>query len=394
MDFDADFIVVGAGPVGLCTALGLARANASVVVIDADEQLNDSPRAMTYTDPTLRLFERLGLIEAAEEVGLRNQFLNFVWPAHDLVVKIDFHKAEPDRKYPYNLHFGQEALGEIAMKAFLEHPRTDVRFGHTLVGIEQGADSAVVRCELADGSHRDLKARWVIGCDGARSTVRKLLDLEFEGFTWPERFVATNVYYDFQKHGWENVHMICDGQQWGLVARINHSPLHRVTFPEDASLSNDELRAKIPEHYKRIMPTDDPYELVSWAPYRVHERSCPTYNVGRVVLAGDAAHVCNPCGGRGLTGGIMDVDRLLDAFEGILGGTRGEDDLDGYTKDRRTEFLEVSSPFASTMKRMWEREDHEEQKKDQEQVMKISVGSGDISLAGLRPGGVHGTQAA
>lgn len=387
MDTRPDFIIVGAGPVGLLTALGLARANAQVTVIDADASLNASPRAMTYTDPTLQLFERLDLYDAAEEVGMRNQFLNFVWPASDLVIRIDFHKAEPDRKYPWNLHFGQEALGKIAHDAFLRHDGAEIRFGHTLVGIDQDDSGASVTCEREDGTTVTLGARWVIGCDGARSTVRKLLDLPFEGFTWPERFVATNVYYDFQRHGWENVHMICNGQKWGLVARIDRSGLHRVTFPDDADLSMAELEARIPEHYARIMPTLDDYEMTGWAPYRVHERTCPTYNVGRVILAGDAAHVCNPCGGRGLTGGIMDVDRLLDSFEGILGGTRDEDDLAAYTADRRTEFLEVSSPFASTMKRMWEREDLEEQKKDQDQVMKISVGSGAISLAGLRPGG-------
>jgi 2-polyprenyl-6-methoxyphenol hydroxylase-like FAD-dependent oxidoreductase len=132
------------------------------------------------------------------------------------------------------------------------------------------------------------------------------------------------------------------------------------------------------------MPTDDPYEIKSWTPYRVHERTAPTYNIGRIVLAGDAAHICNPCGGRGLTGGIMDVDRLMTAFEATFRSADAGAELDAYTLDRRTEFLEVSSPFASLMKAMWERSDTVLQKLDQAEIAKLSVGSSTISLAGIK----------
>lgn len=100
----------------------------------------------------------------------------------------------------------------------------------------------------------------MIGCDGASSTTRRLLNLEFEGFTWPERFIATNVYHDFTKHGWKNVHMICSGPVWGLVAKINTDKggLWRVTFPEDPDIAHDEVFARIPGHYKRIMPRMSP----------------------------------------------------------------------------------------------------------------------------------------
>jgi 2-polyprenyl-6-methoxyphenol hydroxylase-like FAD-dependent oxidoreductase len=386
MENSADFIVVGAGPVGLLTALGLARAKASILVLEDGSALNDSPRAMTYTDPTMQLMNRLGILDDAEAVGIQNRQINFVWPSDDLVITIDTVKAEPSRVYPHNLQFGQEALGALTMNAFLNYPGTGVRFNHKVKGISQGADHATVTVETPDGD-RDYQAKYVIGCDGASSVVRKLLGLEFEGFTWPERFVATNVYYDFSARGWQNVHMICSGPEWGLVAKINNDKggLWRVTFPEDPDLSPVEIEARIHNHhYKRILPDDGPYELQGWAPYRVHERTAPTYNMGRIVLAGDAAHICNPCGGRGLTGGIMDVDRLLNAFEAILNGASARNELDAYTHDRRTEFLEVSSPFASMMKGMWERSDPDMQKKDQAEIMKLSVGSSNISLAGIK----------
>lgn len=137
----ADFIVVGAGPAGLLTALGLARATASVLVLKGAGQLNDSPRAMTCTDPTPQRMNRLGILNAAEAVGIRNRQINFVWPSDDLVITIDTVKAEPDRSYPHNLQFGQEALGAIAMQTFLTYPGSEVRINPKVKALRQGPAS-------------------------------------------------------------------------------------------------------------------------------------------------------------------------------------------------------------------------------------------------------------
>ena len=141
MDNNADFIVVGAGPVGLLTALGLARAKASVPVLESGPALNDSPRAMTYTDPTMQLMNRLDILDDAEAVGIQNRQINFVWPADDLVIPIDTVKAEPNRVYPHNLQFRQAALGGIAMTALLTYPGCQVRFDHKVKAISQGGRS-------------------------------------------------------------------------------------------------------------------------------------------------------------------------------------------------------------------------------------------------------------
>ena len=115
MPYAPKIIVVGVGRVGLLNALGLARAGAAVTVIDADPVLNDSPRAMTHTDPTMQLMQRLGILDAAEKIGIQHRHINFVWPNDDLVITIATVKAEPNRVHPHNLQFGQEALGAIAI---------------------------------------------------------------------------------------------------------------------------------------------------------------------------------------------------------------------------------------------------------------------------------------
>ena len=152
--------------------------------------------------------------------------------------------------------------------------------------------------------------------------MRGLLGLPFEGFTWPDRFVATNVRFDFEKHGFAPNNMIHDPVDWAVVARTGPENIWRVTFGEDPSLPESEIRSRIPAHYAKILPSDEPYEIVAAAPYRVHERTCPTYRVGRVLLAGDAAHACNPCGGMGLTSGAFDAAALVTALGAVIGGQR------------------------------------------------------------------------
>lgn len=224
--------MIGAGPVGLLTALGIAKTGASVLVIEAGAALNDSPRAMTYTEPTLVLMNRLGIRGAANKIAVHNRHINFVWPNDDLVITIDKLKAEPERTYPENLQFGQEVLGQIARDALLTYPATEIRFNIRLKSLTQGAGHVTLTVTAPDGDI-DLRAGFAIGRDGGTSVTRKLLGLEFEGHTWPESFVATNLYYDFSARGWANIHMICSGPHWGLVAKINidKGGLWRVTFP-------------------------------------------------------------------------------------------------------------------------------------------------------------------
>ncbi|MEJ1963878.1 MAG: FAD-dependent monooxygenase [Gammaproteobacteria bacterium] len=125
----------------------------------------------------------------------------------------------------------------------------------------------------------------------------------------------------------------------------------RLTYSESAELDEAGAAGRIPEHYASILPDPKaPWEIVASSPYRVHERCAPRFRVGRVLLAGDAAHACNPCGGMGLTGGIIDAMAAVDVLEAVIGGKAPESVLDFYSTERRRVFLEVSSPVASGYK--------------------------------------------
>src|SRR5690606_16214336 len=205
-----DVIVVGGGPTGFVTALGLAQAGAEVTLIEAGEAIIDSPRAAVYHWSTLDGLERLGIREDAERIGFTKQ--DYLWLvrrtgeriAYDLSILSDI------TRFPYNIHLGQDRLAGIARERLERLANAEVRFGARLERLAQDDDG--VTLTLAGGE--ELRARWVVGADGAGSTVRRELGLAFDGITWPERFVATNVYYPFESAGYGQSTMVVD-DAWG-----------------------------------------------------------------------------------------------------------------------------------------------------------------------------------
>jgi 2-polyprenyl-6-methoxyphenol hydroxylase-like FAD-dependent oxidoreductase len=198
---------------------------------------------------------------------------------------------------------------------------------------------------------RQLRARYVIGCDGAGSTVRKSLGVDFVGMTWPERFIATNLFYDFTKWGYSRSHMVIDDKDAAIICVISRQDLWRCTYMEDESLPIETYKDRIQAAYARILPGDQDYTLDASSPYRMHQRSAETYRKGRILLAGDAAHSTNPTGGLGLTSGLFDSYALVPALSAVL--IDGADDavLDRYSDDRKNKFEKIASPQATWNKK-------------------------------------------
>jgi 2-polyprenyl-6-methoxyphenol hydroxylase-like FAD-dependent oxidoreductase len=362
-------IVVGAGPVGFITALGLARNGVPVTVIEAEDRINDSPRAAVYLPTTLRVLDRLGILEDAHAAGIYNTDLQMMVAASGTRCRLNRAELEGDRHdYAYQLHFGQDVLAGIVQRHLLALPDTAVRFNTRLKAIAQDAAGVTATVATPDGEET-LYSEWLIGADGARSGVRRALGLSFNGFTWPDRFVATNIHYDeFEEHGFALANFYIDPVDWAVIVVIGRDNLWRVTYGEDPDISDEEALERIPEHLGRILPGSGRYQLSAASPYRLHERSCETYRAGRVLLAGDAAHVCNPCGGLGLTGGIIDADVLSRALAAVIHGDLEEALLDRYSEERRRVFREFTSPQAAEFKRILGETDPERRRQDEEGV--------------------------
>jgi 2-polyprenyl-6-methoxyphenol hydroxylase-like FAD-dependent oxidoreductase len=378
-------VIVGAGPVGLLTALGLARQGVEVTVLDGEPEVVRSPRAAVYFHTTISILRKLGLSDDAHAIGLSSTEFMMHWLETGEVVSSDMRDAlEPGQEFDHNLHFGQHILAELVMRHLAQLPNTEVRWNHTVKALAQTDRAVRVAVDAEDGEVV-FEADWVIGTDGARSTVRKLAGLPFEGFTWPDRFVATNIEYPFLEYGFCNANMVVDPVNWAVIGRLGRENLWRLTYGEDASLDEATILERLPERFAAILPDPSvPYRIDNFSPYRVHQRCAPTFRVGRVLLAGDAAHACNPCGGLGLTGGVLDADMLSDALGAVIARRTDENVLDFYSRERRRVFLEVTSPMSTNFKRLLSESDPERRAQDKaEMFAQAEKGGAEVRASSL-----------
>lgn len=365
MEDVGDVLVVGAGPAGLLTALGLAQNGCRVTVLEAGSDLSDAPRAMVYMQSTLAALDGYGLLEDVAAVSLVGRRFACHIPEFGFKAVVD-HDVVKGITYDYNLHCGQNKIARIAMRHGARYGM-EVRFGHVVTAIEQDAGNVTVTVSSPVGEKR-LRARWLVGADGARSTVRKLMGIEFEGHTWPNRFVATNVYYPFEQDGYEASNFVLDPAHGRVVAAIDTDGLWRVTYAEDCSLPEQTFMERLPERYRHFVPEGARYEIASARPYSIHQRAAATLRKGRVLLAGDAAHATNPTGGMGLTTGIWDTCILSDILAAVIRGEEQDGILDRYSDERRRVFWEIASPNATQNKRMMEEPDPIQRRMDMETV--------------------------
>jgi 2-polyprenyl-6-methoxyphenol hydroxylase-like FAD-dependent oxidoreductase len=356
-----DVLIVGAGPVGLLTALALAQSGLDVVVVEAEPQLNDSPRAAVYFSVSLMALRELGLLPDLEAASLKVQTFGFHAP------EFDFHPVlsmtcMSGITFDYQLHCGQHVVARIAQQ-HAERLGVRVLLEHRLTALEQSADSVTAKLATPAGE-QSIRAQWLIGADGARSTVRRLLDIEFSGHTWPNRFIATNIYCDMAALGYQPSNFICDPVYGGVVAQLDDRDLWRLTYHESGELPADTFMQRLPDKFAGFIPEGVPYEIDMASPYVIHQRCAERLRVGRVLLAGDAAHATNPCGGLGLTTGIWTGMVLADVLAEVIAGREDASILDRWSDERRRVFLDISSPGASENKRMMEESDREQRLAD------------------------------
>jgi 2-polyprenyl-6-methoxyphenol hydroxylase-like FAD-dependent oxidoreductase len=375
-----DVLIVGAGPVGLFTALALAQTGADVTVIEAEESISDSPRAMVYFPSSMVALKELGILEEVEKQGVRNSAVGHKVPDLDFYATLSL-TALTGITFDYQIHAGQDVAARIALD-HLRQRGARVLFNHQLLSLDQRSDRVVATVQTPEGA-QSFQAKWMIGCDGARSTVRKLLDIEFEGLTWPERFVATNVYCDFSSLGLTMGNFICDPTYMAVIGLIDADGLWRLTYQEDGDLPAESFMERLPERYAYHIPKGMKFEIKSARPYVLHQRCAARLRDGRVLLAGDAAHATNPCGGLGLTTGVWDGMILSDVLGAVLRGEAKEDLLDLYSDERRDVFWKVTSPGATENKRIMREADPTRRRQDCDAIQALAD---DPNLARLMMG--------
>jgi 3-(3-hydroxy-phenyl)propionate hydroxylase len=351
--FEADVAVVGAGPVGVVCALALARRGISVVVIEAELQVNTSPRAATTHPATLEMLAGLELFDDVLAQGVLARYFQF-WdrPTGERVAEFDHQILNNDTAYPFVVQCEQHKIANMGLARLRGMPNVRVLMGTRLVDLVENGDRVHLTLAGSNDATLTVNAGFLAGCDGGRSFVRKQLEIPFEGFTHPERFIVISTPFDFEaERGYCYRNYFSDPDEWANLFKVSGEDgkgLWRVVFPtridetDETALSASAVEARL----QKFFPFHRNYEVTHRTLYKVHQRVAASFRKGRVFLAGDSAHVNNPIGGLGMNFGIHDAVELAETLHSVLSGAAGYQELDRYDRDRRplnVEFVQTQT---------------------------------------------------
>ena len=334
MGHNGQVVIAGAGPVGLTAALLLQRAGIPFVVFEAAETLPEDLRASTFHPPTLDMLDSLGVAEPLKAQGL----VGSTWqvrmhPSGERAV-FDLSAIADATGHPYRLQCEQSKLCRLLLDRVLAGGG-DVRMGWAIEDVTQDADSVHVTVANAEG-RETVSGAFLIGADGSRSAVRQALGFAFEGKTYPETTILATTRFPFESHlpGLSNVNYVW--KQGGTFSLLRLPNLWRCSlYPDGDETIGDALAPQsIARKLQEIAPSECGHSVDEVRPYRIHMRIVDDYRAGRVLLAGDAAHVNSPSGGMGMNGGIHDAFELVATVREVIEGAP-LDRLDRYTRRRR-----------------------------------------------------------
>jgi 3-(3-hydroxy-phenyl)propionate hydroxylase len=370
-------VIAGAGPTGLMCALALCKQNIPVVLCEAEPGLTHDLRAGAFHPPTLEMMAPYGITERMLVDGIKVRHWQVRNKPGDLIAEFDLALLADVTPFPHRLHLEQHRLTPIQLDILRHEGGADIRFGCRITGFTQNADGVSVAVER-NGETEIIEASWLIGGDGGRSAVRKAIGIEFEGFTWPETFVVASTTHDFGAQGFAYNCYIADPTEFGALFKLPHDGppgLWRLAYPANPDESDDALleAPRVEAALQRLVQKSEPYDVVYKSTYRVHQRVAAAFRSGRVLLAGDAAHLNNPLGGFGLNSGIHDAVNLCDKLGRHWRGEGGEELLDLYSRQRRAATIEQVQAMSIRNKRMMEERDPAVQRERLKEMIAVAA---------------------
>lgn len=348
MTINTRVIVVGGGPVGAVAAYRLAQMGIDCILLEAGLECPEDMRASTFHPPTLEMMAELGIVNDLIADGLKAPIYQYRNRRSGHVIELDLGELADMTPFPFRLQCEQYKLARMLTGRIDSHPHGEVRFGRRLLAYQQDGAGVTVSVE-GPTAIETYRCDYLIGADGADSTVRKWMGVGFDGFTWPERFLTLSTAHPIEQHlaGLAQVNYVADALEWCVLLRV--PTLWRVLVPapesdRDTDFLSDAYRDKV---FSELLGVHAPIETHHRTLYRVHQRVAQSFRTGRVLLAGDAAHLNNPLGGFGMNSGIHDVWNLTTALERILcRGAAPDPLLDSYDRQRRTvctEFVQAQT---------------------------------------------------
>lgn len=340
-DSNGHVVISGGGPTGVVAALACAQRGFRVTLIEAASEIDDNPRAATTHPSTLEYIDRLGFVDEFIDKGLVCRYFQF-WDrdTQTRVAQFDHEILRDETKFPFAVQTEQHKLVQMLLPKIRAFPGCSAELGTEVVDAVQDERKVTVTVRR-DGELSKIDCDWLVAADGGRSTIRKQLDIPFEGFTFPERFTVLTTVHDFERSlGCCYRNYLAGSEEWAMIFKVAGDDMKgrwRAVMPTRESESDEQALADASvigrmQGLDRSCTLDD---VVHRKIYNVHQRIAAKFRVGRIYLAGDASHLNNPIGGLGLNCGIHDAMELVDTLEAARAGA-GEERLDRYQRRRRT----------------------------------------------------------
>ena len=344
-------LIVGAGPTGLALALGLARSGVGSIVLEQKQQLDTHSRATVILPRTLEIFAQWGIIDRFTSAGNRVAHIRLCRaPKGEQIVHFDLTDLANDTSTPFAIALPQDKTERLLLDAVTATGLVDIRFEMKVLGFEQDAGGIKLRIQSPGGEY-ELHGSFLVGADGAHSVVRETLGLELEGKTYPTRAMLADIRVPPEADQTEFWPALLDE---GLVVgiRFGDGIFRIVADAVDESVDEHTIDDHVDRLARRLFGA--PAVETLWrATYHKHERSAPHYRVGRVLLAGDAAHLNSPAGGQGMNSSIQDAHNLAWKLARVASHSSANVEalLDSYAEERRGYIDRVVQPTTDMMER-------------------------------------------
>lgn len=334
----AQVVIAGAGPVGTFAGYCLAQAGIDTIILEAQATCMMDLRASTFHPSTLEMLDELGIANDLIAQGLKAPVYQYRDRVSNDVFEFDLGNLADMTKFPFRLQCEQYKLSNMLVDLLEAHDHASIEFRKRVTYVSQDSDRVKVLVEAPFGIET-IEADFLIAADGANSIVRKFLAIQFEGFTYPEKFLCWSTDWPIEQYfdGLSLVNYVADPDQWCVLLRAPSAWRILVSAPDetpDDILLGD---AHKDAAFRQIFGTSEEIETKHRTIYRVHQRVAESYVDNRIVLVGDAAHLNNPLGGLGMNSGIHDARNLCGKLVQILQEGRDRTELLGiYDRQRRS----------------------------------------------------------
>ncbi len=340
--------IAGAGPVGLTAALCLARAGHEVRVFEKRPELNTASRASTFHPPTLDMLARLGVLDEVAGQGVRINEIRYYrcnTGRPELAARFPFSLLEGSTAHPWRMHLEQSRLTPALLAALQREPGARVEFNAGVEGFRDH-DGAIEVKVRRDGGVGTETFGWLVGADGARSSVRDAAGISFDGEEYEKRVLRVMTPLDLRTvipqlsgiaylyNDNDSISLLRMAEVWRVIIRLSPK------LSDETALGENFLRTEL----ARFLPLKEDLPVRSKDIYSTSQRIAATYHRGRVLLVGDAAHVTNTRGGMNMNCGLHDAWTLGQTFTGIHDQRTLDGLLESWARTRRAVVTEELIP--------------------------------------------------